>query len=147
MSRYAFVDINYSDDVLYGCTVSKYSSISVEVYTHIVIAPTISPPELASSIEDNAFSFTCNVQSFLSSTVKWYKYDLEGEIQEVSFITDDGSGSAIAISFNNIMLNFENVTFEDAGVYQCSVTDNELGEIRSANATFTGSFRLSNVQC
>ncbi len=101
MSRYAFVDINYSDDVLYGCTVSKYSSISVEVYTHIVIAPTISPPELASSIEDNAFSFTCNVQSFLNSTVKWYKYDLEGEIQEVS------STSGYELEFENVALKMQ----------------------------------------
>ncbi len=143
ISLLTLANINYNDGGQYICFVPSSGVFNSAV---VVIAPTISPPEISGTVRDNALSFTCNVQSSLSSTITWYKYDLEDELQEISFTTDDGSGSAIAISFNNV-LNFENVTFEDAGVYQCSVTDNELGEIRSANATFTGSFRLSNVQC
>ncbi len=142
ISLLTLANINYNDGGQYICYVPSSDVFNSAV---IVIAPTISPPEISSTVGDNAFSFTCNVQSSLSSTISWYKYDLEDELQQISFTTDDGSGSAIAISFNNIMLNFENVTFEDAGVYQCSVIDNELGEITSANATFTGSQSFSDV--
>ncbi len=140
-SLLTLANISYNDGGLYSCSRSAVTKSTV-----VVIVPTISPPEISSTVGDNALGFTCNVQSSLSSTINWYKYDLEDGLQEISFSTNDGSGNPIATPFNNV-LNFENVTFEDAGVYQCSVTDNELGEIRSANATFTGSFRLSNVQC
>ncbi len=136
-SLLTLANISYNDGGLYSCSRSAVTNSTV-----VVIVPTISPPEISGTVRDNALSFTCNVQSSLSSTITWYKYDLEDELQEISFTTDDGSGSAIETSLNNV-LNFENVTFEDAGVYQCSVTDNELGEIRSANATFTGLFCLT----
>ncbi len=129
-------NISYDDGGCYFCSVSS----GVNNSTVVVIAPTISPTEISSTVGDNGPSFTCNVQSSLSSTITWYKYDLEGEVQEIVFTSDYGSGSASAMPFNN-NLDFENVTFEDAGVYQCSVvTDYEVGEVRSANATFTGSF-------
>ncbi len=140
-SLLTLANISYNDGGLYSCSRSGVINFAVTV---VVIAPTISPPEISGTVRDNALSFTCNVQSSLSSTINWYKYNVDDELQEISFITDYDSGSAIATPF---MLNFENVTFSDAGVYQCSVTDNELGEIRSANATFTGSFYLGNVQC
>ena len=142
-SLLTLANISYNDGGRYFCNVS---SSGVNISTVVVIAPTISPTEISSTVGDNGPSFTCNVQSSLSSTINWYKYDLEGEVQDIIFTTDYGSGSASAMPFNN-NLDFENVTFEDAGVYQCSVvTDYEVGEVRSANATFTGSFQ-SNVDC
>ncbi len=141
-SLLTLANISYNDGGLYSCSVSAVTNSTV-----VVIVPTVSPPEISSTVGDNAFSFTCNVQSSLSSTITWYKYDSEGKVQQISFTKldftiDYGSGNDIVTPFNNV-LNFENVTFEDAGVYQCSVTDNELGEIRSANAIFTGLFCLT----
>ena len=125
VSNLVLNSLGSEDSGTYTCNVTD-SDLSNS--TVIIITPTITPLEPKSNVGDNSPVFMCDVQSSLSSTTRWFMYDLGGNVQEV-FDSD---------SDNTILSWNENVTFQDAGMYQFAVSTLELGEVRSQNATLTG---------
>ncbi len=138
VSNLVLNSVGSEDGGTYTCSVTD-SDLSNS--TVIVITPTITPLEARSNVGDNSPVFMCDAQSSLSSTTRWFMYNLSGNVQEVfDSDSDSGSGSGMSPLSVNAILNLgnENVTFQDAGMYQCAVSTPELGEVRSQNATLTG---------
>ncbi len=142
VSNLVLNSVSYDDGGTYTCNVIDSSNLSNS--TVIIVAPTITPLELRSSVGDNSSVFMCDVQSSLSSTTSWFMYDLGGNVQEVissDIGSDIGSGSGmLPLMFNSAILDLGDVMFEDAGMYQCAVNSSELGVVRSQNATLTGRY-------
>ncbi len=146
MSFLSLNNFSYADDANYTCC-SFHSSLCES--TSIVITPTVSPFLITGIVGDTPSSFTCNVQSVFSTNISWYINDLEGNFQQISdsgFDYGSGSGSeGLGSGFegsgnerSEVTFDFFNVTFEDAGSYQCSITVVGLGEILSTSAKLTG---------
>ncbi len=134
MSYLSLTDFSYTNDAMYTCCAFNTSFCASTI---IVVTPTVSPSQLTGRIGDTFSGFTCNFQFSLDAIINWYIYDLEGNFQPLSDESGSGSGDEITELLNN-NYNFVNVTFENAGDYQCSLTVTDLGEVYSQSAILTG---------